>query len=171
MPRLASLHRHPDPGVRHFSGTATYRNAFDLPAAALRRGHRLFLDLGRVEVLARLIINGRPIGEVWKPPYRIDATDALRPGRNLVEVEVTNLWPNRLIGDEQLPPEYDYPATAFGASGGISEIPRWFIEGKPKPGPRITFATWKHYSKDSPLLESGLLGPVRLVAAALRRFA
>jgi hypothetical protein len=168
LPRLISLHRHSDPGVRYFSGTASYRAVLDLPEPTLRGGDRFFLDLGRVEVIARVKVNGRTLGTVWKPPYRVDATDALRPGRNAVEVEVTNLWPNRLIGDEQLPAENDYPVTAFGASGGIGEIPRWFIEGKPKPGPRVTFATWKHYSKDSPLLESGLLGPVRLIGAALR---
>jgi hypothetical protein len=115
-------------------------------------------------------VNGRPLGIVWKPPYRVDVTDALKDGANAIEIEVTNLWPNRLIGDEQLPPENDYPVSAFGVTGGISAIPSWFREGKPKPGPRITFATWKHYSKDSPLLESGLLGPVRLIAAAERAF-
>jgi hypothetical protein len=170
LPRLSSLHRHSEPGVRYFSGPATYRMIADLPDGALRTGQRHFLDLGRVEVIARLKVNGRPFGTLWKPPYRTDVTEALKPGPNMIEVEVTNLWPNRLIGDEQLPPEYDYPVTAFGASGGISEIPRWFLEGKPKPGPRVAFATWKHYSKDSPLLESGLLGPVRLVAATLRSF-
>jgi hypothetical protein len=167
---LASLHRHPDPGVRYFSGTATYRTRLDLPAARRRPGERLFLDLGRVEVIAAIRVNGRSLGSVWKPPYRVDVTDALKAGANNIEIEVTNLWPNRLIGDEQLPPENDYPVTAFGATGGIAAIPPWYAEGKPKPGPRIAFATWKHYSKDSPLLESGLLGPVRLIGAIERRF-
>jgi hypothetical protein len=172
LDRLVSLHRHDDPGVRHFSGTATYRTSLEISAGARRRGERLFLDLGRVEVIAALRLNGRDLGILWKPPYRLDVTDALRPGRNALEVRVTNLWPNRLIGDEQFPAEHDYPVTAFSATGGIAAIPAWFVEGRPKPpGPRVTFTTWKHYDKGSPLLESGLLGPVRLRTAMLHSLA
>lgn len=165
---LASLHRHPDFGVRHFSGTATYRKRFTVPASALGGDRRVFLDLGRVEVIARVIVNGKPVGALWKPPFRIDVTDAVRRGDNSVEVQVTNLWPNRLIGDEHLPPENDYKVSAFGWTGGITELPEWYRQGLPKPpGERVTFTTWKHYSAESPLLESGLLGPVRLLGARL----
>ena len=71
------------------------------------------------------------------------------------------MWTNRLIGDEQLPPENDY---ALGTEHGIKQLPAWYATGAPKPpGGRVTFATWKFYSRDEPLFESGLLGPVRLL--------
>jgi hypothetical protein len=177
LPRLVSLHQHDDPRVKYFAGTATYRNTFD----ALRgnvAGRRVFIDLGRVEVIAELSVNGKNVGSVWKPPYRVDVTDALRPGRNELEIRVTTLWPNRLIGDEELPEEYSYGAAGGGGGGGgggfgnqaaIREIPAWFVEGQPKPlGQRITFTTWKHWRKGAPLLAAGLLGPVRVLTAARR---
>jgi hypothetical protein len=168
LDRLGSLHRHEDAGVRYFSGTATYRTRFTVPAAAQGGTRRLYLDLGRVEVMARVVVNGEPLGSLWKPPYRIDVTDAVRAGDNLLEVRVTNLWPNRLIGDEQLPAEYAYDVNAFGWDGGISALPEWYRTGAPKPpGQRVAFTTWKHYAADSPLLESGLVGPVRLLGARL----
>jgi hypothetical protein len=166
LDQLQSLHRHSHPGVRHFSGTASYTTTFIVPRAALGKGQRLWLDLGRVEVIAGVRVNGRQLGTLWKPPFLIDVTDAVRAGDNRLEVAVTNLWPNRLIGDEQLPEENAYPVTAFSATGGIDKLPDWYREGRPKPpGGRVTFSTWKHYAKDSPLLESGLLGPVMLRSA------
>ena len=86
-------------------------------------------------------------------------------GENKLEVLVTNQWVNRLIGDEQLPPENEYDP-----DGAIKVIPDWYLQGKPKPaGGRTTFATWKHFDKDSPLLVSGLVGPVSLRTAIRRR--
>jgi hypothetical protein len=172
LPRLISLHQHDEAGVRYFSGTATYHKTFAAPRSATANGRRVFLDLGRVEVLAEVLVNGRDFGIVWKPPYRVDVTDALRAGDNSLEVRVTNLWPNRLIGDEQLPEEYAFgPANPPAGGGGffvnaIREIPKWFVGGRAKPeGQRITFTTWRHWRKDSPLLASGLLGPVRVLSA------
>jgi hypothetical protein len=170
LPELVSLHKHSEAGVRYFSGTAAYSKTLAVPGGALAHGKRLYVDLGRVEVLAEVRMNGRDLGTLWKPPYRVDVTEAVRPGDNQLEVLVTNLWPNRLIGDEYLPPENEYRQTANSIKdvGEIGKIPDWFIQGKPKPGPRITFSTWQHYRKDSPLLESGLLGPVHL-RTAMRR--
>lgn len=166
LDKLESLHRHSDPGVRHFSGTARYSTSFTIPRDALSEGSRFWLDLGRVEVIASVRVNGRELGSLWKPPFLIDVTGAVRAGENRLEVLVTNLWPNRLIGDERLPEENAYPVTAFSATGGIGKLPDWYREGRPKPpGGRVTFSTWRHYTKDSPLLESGLLGPVVLRSA------
>ena len=171
LPELISLHRHAQGGVKYFSGTARYSKSFSVAAGATTGGKRLYLDLGRVEVVAQVKVNGKDLGVLWKPPYRLDITEAIRAGDNDLEVLVTNLWPNRLIGDEDLPPENEYATTGmFGFGGGaIQKLPDWYVQGKPKPpGGRVTFTTWKHYSKDSPLLESGLLGPVRLRTAVRR---
>jgi len=161
LPELTSLDKHPDPRVKYFSGTATYSRVLTVPADFLDPDRRVVLDLGRVEVLARVHINGRDLGVVWKEPYRLDVTDAVRAGSNDLEIAVTNLWTNRLIGDEQLPPENQY---ATGADHGILRLPDWYRNGQPKPaGGRVTFATWQFYRKDDPLVSSGLLGPVRLL--------
>ncbi len=182
LPRLISLHKHSEAGVRYFSGTATYSHTFhfapggDSTSSAVREGgralyeqgaaKRYFLDLGRIYVIAEVHVNGRNLGSLWKPPFRLDITDALRDGNNHLEVLVTNLWPNRMIGDEHLPPENEYTTASGFFSGGIKKLPDWYIEGRPKPpGGRITFSTWKHFDKNSALLESGLVGPVRLWTA------
>ena len=82
---------------------------------------------------------------------------------------MTNLWPNRLIGDEQLPEDIGWSGTFDKRTGqGVDwskDWPQWLVEGKPSPTGRVTFATWRHYTKDSPLLPSGLLGPVTLQPA------
>jgi hypothetical protein len=114
--------------------------------------------------VAEVRINGRDLGMLWKPPFRLDITDAVHDGANQLEVLVTNQWVNRLIGDEQLPAENEY-----APNGAIKTLPEWYLQGKPKPpGGRTTFATWKHFTKDSPLLVSGLVGPVRLRTAVRR---
>jgi hypothetical protein len=134
---LADWSKHADAGVRTFSGIATYRATFELPDKDLAdRTNRLFLNLGRVAVIAQVVLNGRDLGVVWTQPFRLDATDALRPGANTLEVRVANLWPNRLIADAGLPPEK-----------------------------RITATTWNPFQPETPLLESGLLGPVTVQRA------
>ncbi len=120
--------------IRYFSGTATYSADFVVPAAALAANCRVQLDLGRVETFAGLTLNGRPLRLLWHPPYAMDVTAAVQPGRNHLEVAVTNLLVNRLIGDQQRP-----------------------------AGERRTWSTHEPYTKDTPLLPAGLLGPVRLI--------
>ena len=171
LPQLISLHKHPEDGVKYFSGTATYATIFNLAADYFTKANRIFLDLGRVEVIAELKLNGKDLGILWKAPFRIDITEDAKQGNNDLEVKVTNQWPNRLIGDEQLPPENEYGNIAFNQKGGIKSLPDWYIQGKPKPsGKRVTFTTWQHYTKDSPLLESGLVGPVTIVSAVRQVF-
>lgn len=159
LPNLIPWSDHPDPGVKYFSGTATYRTTFDLPASLMAKNRRLTLDLGRVEVIAQVRLNGRDLGILWKPPFRGDITSVARPGANALEIQVTNLWPNRMIGDEQLPEDSDrWP------NGTLKAWPAWLEEGKPSPTGRYTFTTWRLWRKDEPLLPSGLLGPVRVVS-------
>jgi len=132
MATLADWSQMADTGVQHFSGVATYRTKFNLPAGAIgQEAGGLWLDLGRVEVMARVRLNGHDLGVVWKTPFAVDVVAAARAGENELEVEVANLWPNRLIGDASLPVEK-----------------------------RVAWTTWNPYNKSSLLLPSGLLGPV-----------
>ncbi len=158
LEELISWPKHADEGVKYFSGTATYRKKFDIPADRLGKGKELLLDLGRVAVMAEVKLNGQDLGILWKPPLRVPITHVAKAGTNELEVRVTNLWPNRLIGDERKP-----PYLKWRSNGGPAEWPDWVAEGGPVPETgRYTFTTWRHYTKDSPLLESGLLGPVTL---------
>jgi hypothetical protein len=112
-------------------------------------------------------VNGRNLGILWKPPYRVDVTEAVHAGTNQLEVQVADLWPNRLIGDEQLPPENHYDPRTHA----IDRLPDWYVKGEAKPaGGRTTFTTWQFYNQDDPLLEAGLLGPVRLFNPVRRAF-
>lgn len=152
---LMSWTDHPHEGVRYCSGTATYARTIVLPS--LTAGQRLLLDLGDVREMARVRLNGTDLGVLWKQPFAVDITDAAVPGANRLEVEVTNLWPNRLIGDEQLPDNCEW-----NGDGSLRAWPEWFLKGDPRPTQRVAFTTWKHWRAGSELLPSGLLGPVRV---------
>ncbi len=136
--QLTSWSDNTDAGIKYFSGTGTYTNTIQVPADSLAKDAHLWLDLGDVKNLAQVTVNGMDMGVVWHAPYRIDVTAALKPGANQVSVKVINAWVNRLIGDQQP------GATAY------------------------TFADVKPYRANSPLLPSGLLGPVRLVRVQTR---
>lgn len=169
LERLISWTDHPNPGVKHFSGTATYRRQFKVPAELLGRDRRLYLDLGRVFVIAQATLNGHDLGVLWKPPFSVDVTEELRAGTNDLTVAVVNLWPNRLIGDDLLPDDSEWDSKHWGyvMPGGevLRRYPKWLLEGKPHPAGRLTFAPWKLWTKDDALLVSGLLGPVTLRAS------
>ena len=90
-----------DEGVKYFSGTATYTRTLDAPASWFKLGTRLWIDLGDVKNLAEVSVNGKPLGIVWKTPFRVDVTGALKPGPNQLTIRVTNVWVNRMIGDRQ----------------------------------------------------------------------
>ena len=120
--------------------------------------------------MAEVAINGKPLGILWKPPYRVEITDAVKAGDNSLEVRVVNLWVNRLIGDEQLPDDGQWEPLKerYAVGRAIKEWPAWLLEGKPSPTGRLCFTNSKYWDKDSPLQPFGLLGPVRLRAAVIR---
>jgi hypothetical protein len=154
-----------DLGIKYYSGTAVYSASFELPRTLLKADRRLYLDLGRVEVMAEVKVNGKRLPLLWKPPYRLDVTAAARAGQNTIEVTVVNLWPNRLIGDEQLPEDSER-----NPDGTLKSWPPWLLAGKPSPTGRYTFSMWHLWKKTDPLLESGLLGPVKLIPAQAFEF-
>lgn len=120
-----------DPRMKYFSGTSLYRTTFSLPAG-VKPGAALKLDLGRVGDVAEVVVNGKPAGIAWKPPYEVDVGPLVAAGTNKVEVRVANLWVNRLVGDAQ-------PGAA-----------------------KVTFTAAPTYKADAPLRPSGLIGPVTL---------
>jgi hypothetical protein len=172
LAKLESMHKNTDSGVKYFSGTCTYQKTFNLSQKINTK--RYYLDLGEVEVIAEVFINKKSLGIFWTRPFLIDMTEAVQQGENAVEIKVTSLWPNRLIGDEQVKDPYKYSPGGGGSGfaslsgGAIVELPAWYQQGKPKPNDgRVAFTTWKHYQKDSPLLQSGLVGPVLLKTASV----
>ncbi len=160
--KLISWSEHPDRGVKYYSGTATYSKTFTVPAEKIAKNVHYALDLGRVEVMANVFVNGKDLGILWKTPYRVDITDAIQPGENRLEVKVVNLLINRQIGDELLPEDSDR-----NPDGTLKAWPKWLLEGKQSPTGRKTFTSWRLWHKDDPLQPSGLLGPVQIVPAAV----
>ncbi|MEZ0469880.1 glycosyl hydrolase [Luteimonas salinilitoris] len=160
---LASWTEDPDPAVRHHSGTAIYRTRFDLPRQPA--GAVAILDLGRVADIARVMVNGHDAGIAWNPPFRLDVTRYLHPGANRLEIHVANRWINRLIGDEAVAVDVEYQkkGTSPFTDGRLLTLPAWIYRPEARhEWPRSSFTTWKHYEADSPLVPSGLLGPVRI---------
>lgn len=140
LDQLSSWTASSDDGVKYFSGTATYSKDFDVSSDWLRSGNKIMLDLGTVKEIAEVSLNGKPAGGIlWKPPFQADITSGLKAGSNHLEIKVTNLWPNRMIGDQQ---------------PGVQKT--------------YTFTDAKFYKPNSPLMESGLLGPVKVSAVTLK---
>ena len=159
--KLEDWSKRSEEGIKYYSGAASYRTAFTVSAEVLKESHtRWYLDLGKVAVMAEVRVNGKELGIVWKTPYRVDVTAVLKPGDNVLDVKVVNLWINRQIGDEQLPDDCDR-----NANGTLKSWPQWLLDGKPSPAGRYTFGSWKLWKKGDPLQESGLLGPVTLCQA------
>jgi hypothetical protein len=142
----------PEEGIRYYSGTATYRNTFNITENKSDGNPLCFLDLGKVKNMARVKLNGHDLGVLWTAPWQVEITGLLKDGENTLEIEIANQWINRLIGDEKEP--WD------GIENG--RWPEWLINGKERPGKRYTFTTHRFYKKDDPLYESGLLGPVMI---------
>jgi hypothetical protein len=147
--------------IRYFSGVATYRKTFDLPQPlrGVQQLGEIFLDLGVVCDMARVRLNGKDLGTVWTPPMRVATGEVLRARGNVLEIDVANRWRNRLVGDERFAEDAE-----FGGYGNIVRWPAWLTAGQARPSTgRAAFASWRHFSPSTPLLPSGLLGPVRLM--------
>ena len=144
FPELMSWTKHTDDGIKYFSGIARYHKEFEIPAGIVNSGSHIELDLGKVGLIADVYLNGRHLGILWKEPYRVDITAAAKSGKNRLVVEVANTWSNRLVGDSNLPKDRRYTITNI-------------------QGPKTSGLQWK----DAPLIESGLLGPVRVLTAEI----
>jgi hypothetical protein len=162
--KLISWSDHPDPGVKYYSGTAAYMKTFVVSPETISENRRLRLSLGDVEIMAEVTLNGKNLGILWKPPFHVDITDAVKPGENTLEVKVVNLLVNRQIGDEFLPEDSDR-----NPDGTLRAWPKWVLEGKSSPTGRHTFTSWRLWHKNDPLQPSGLLGPVRIVSGKVMR--
>ncbi|MGO9323961.1 MAG: glycosyl hydrolase [Terracidiphilus sp.] len=127
-----------DEALKYYSGTATYTKTIEVPADDLAQGAHLWLGLGDVRELADVKVNDVDLGILWKTPFKVDVTSALKPGPNRLEIRVTNLWVNRMIGDQQ----------------------PWALK-------KYSFADFTPYKADSPLLASGLLGPVHIISVTV----
>jgi hypothetical protein len=123
----------PEPGIKHYSGIGSYRSVFDCSRIADVVDRPVYLDLGEVHSIARVRLNGEDLGIVWCAPWRVEISNHVKSQGNLVEIAVANLWPNRLIGDSAMPEEE-----------------------------RVSWTTWSPYKPESPLLPSGLIGPVQI---------
>ena len=134
LDQLSSWSENTDPGVKYFSGTGSYTKTIQAPTDWFNGDTQIWIDLGVVKNLAEVIVNGKSLGIVWKTPFRVNVSELLKQGENVLEIKVTNLWVNRLIGDLQ-----------------------------PGNTKRITYTTREFYQANSPLLPSGLLGPVKFV--------
>ncbi len=140
LEKLASLSESTNVGVKYFSGTATYTKVFDWRSAATigKQKSEIWLELGEVHALAQVKLNGRDLGTLWQPPFRVNITAALQAGPNALEIRVANLWRNRMIGDAALP-----------------------------AAERLTWSSSAQFSPDTPLPKSGLLGPVTIHTAEM----
>ena len=137
MNELASWSDSSDTGVKYFSGSGTYTQTLQAPPEWFHHGASLWLDLGDVKNLAGVTVNGKDLGILWHAPFRVDVSNALRPGANEIAIKVTDAWVNRLIGDQQ-----------------------------PDAKVKYTFTDVTPYHADSSLMQSGLLGPVRISSAS-----
>lgn len=130
-----------DPGIRYFSGTAVYRATIEVPADLVVPDRQFWLQLGQVREIATVVVNGDPVDTLWRQPFAVRIDPLLHAGANLVEIKVSNLWPNRLIGDLQ-----------------------------PSATQKFTHTNVHAYAPDSPLLPSGILQPVTLTVESVEHW-
>jgi hypothetical protein len=130
-----------DPGIRYFSGTAIYRTTLQIPAGLVTRGRQLWLQMGQVREIATVLVNGHAVDTLWRQPFAVRIDPFVHAGDNIVEIQVSNLWPNRLIGDLQ-----------------------------PSAKAQFAHTNIRAYTKDSPLLPSGILQPVTLMVESVQQW-
>ena len=164
MPELKDWTAFDDPRIKYFSGTAVYRATFE---GDRYRDSAAALSLGDCNgQIAKVVLNGHDLGTTWCEPYEVEISPSvLRRGANVLEIEFTNVWANRLVGDEQKPPDCDFAKAPYPGGRYLTRFPDWFKDGlaaRPSKG-RKCFTDWNYFDKDSGLVPSGLLGPVRIV--------
>jgi hypothetical protein len=146
----------PESGIKYYSGIATYHQVFNLKESQITNlKSKIFLSLGVVHDMARVRLNGKDLGVVWCAPWRVEITGTIKAGDNQLDIDVVNRWANRLIGDKQ-------PADA---NVRTVDCPPGFLGGQTLKAGRYTFSTHDPYKQESPLVSSGLLGPVTIQAA------
>lgn len=158
-------------GIKHFSGTAKYLKTFALKKNHLKSNKRIVLELGTVKNVAEITVNNRKVSVLWHPPFVIDITDYCTKAVNKLEIEVTNLWPNRIIGDKWEPDDcvwgeirefkYVNPIPKIGRN--LQIVPDWVVNNTERPNKnRISFCTMDFFEKETALLTSGLIGPAQI---------
>lgn len=170
LPSLVPWNESADNDIKYFSGTARYM--CDLNIKKIRKEHRYILDLGDVKNLAVVRVNGIVCGTLWHSPFTIDITEALHKGQNTIEIDVTNLWVNRMVGDEFEPDDVEWSEPKrFGdapnspiVGRSMKRVPDWLKNALPRPSKnRKAVVSFKYFNKDTPLLPSGMMGPVQLL--------
>jgi hypothetical protein len=147
--------------IKHYSGTAIYRTNFSLKKNQIKDDEKLILDLGEVNIAAKIILNGKKVATLWIAPFKVDISKFVKPGNNDLEIEVTNTWTNRLIGDEHYERTDGYSIDS--QDNGIPRMPKWYTDNLPMPaGKRTTFSAYPFYNKNDDLMPSGLVGPVSI---------
>lgn len=164
VPTLSDLSESDNKEWKYYSGDIAYEKTFNMPA--IGEGERCVLDLGRVEVVAKVIMNGKEVGTMWKYPYSLDVTKYLNAGSNTVRVVVANTWVNALVGDSYLPDDVEWTTNTLSTAPGVclEKIPDWVVNHTARPSARKTFISWKWVDIQKwELPASGLIGPVRLM--------
>ena len=153
-----------DKRIKYFTGTAIYSTQFKLNKTFFEKGSRVTLDLGEMNDIAILKVNGLCVDTLWYPPYQKDVTPYIKKGKNDVVVEVTDNWANRMIGDEQVDADFEWGKDRKVMGRAMKGYPEWFLKNQPRPQKdRKAFEVWYYYRKDSPLEKAGLDGPVKLI--------
>ena len=161
FPSLVDFSEHSDGRVKYFAGTATYQTTFN--AAELKDDKQYLLDLGQLNDIVSVSLNGKQVGVDWYPPYQLDITGAIKTGENRLEIAVTTNWANRLIGDEKEPADFEWGADREQFGRAMKAFPDWFINNQPRPSKgRKAFVLWYYYRPNSKLKPAGLVGPVTL---------